>query len=120
VSTPRDPSHGRAQLARHDSSGRPLEWRTRQELARIAQEEAVTRAAIEAAENQESLAIDQAIINGELLAQHAIGSLGRINRRIADVSRLSPDLEFACREIESVFALAAAQQIGRYMARRRM
>ncbi len=119
MTAPRNSAARRAQLARYDGSGKALDWRVRQELGRISEAEAVTRAAIEAAENQESFAIDQAIVNGELLTQHAIGSLGRINRRIADVSRLNPDLEFACREIESVFALAAAQQIGRYMTRRR-
>ena len=119
MSAPRSSAQARAQLARYDSRGQQLEWRARQEVSRIAAETMVARSAVEAAESAEAYALDQALVNGERLAQQTIGGMARINRRIRDVSQLDPDLEFACRDVAAVYALAAARQIGRYMDRPR-
>lgn len=110
---------GSAGLARYDQSGRLLDWRTRQELSRIGQERSLTRAVVDAAEEEEAHAVGQVLANGERLAHQAVGGLQRLNRQIDDASRHNPGLEFGCREIEGVFAVAAAQHIANYMTRRR-
>jgi hypothetical protein len=106
-------------LARYDSRGQQLEWRARQELSRIAAEQTVAQAAIEAAEGAETYALERTLANGEQLARQTIGGMARINQRIRDVSQLDPDLEFACRQVAEVFAMAAARQVARYMERPR-
>lgn len=113
-------NRARGALSRYDTTGRQLDWRTRQEIERIEQEKAVVRAAVEAAEDQEAFAIEQAVANGEVLVQQALGSLERINRRVREMSLHDRDLEYAGREIAQVFALAAGQQLGRYMTKRRI
>lgn len=110
---------GSAGLARYDQSGRLLDWRTRQELARIGQERSLTRAVVDAAEEEEAHEVGQVLANGERLAHQAVGGLQRLNRQIDDASRHNPGLEFGCWEIEGVFAVAAAQHIANYMTRHR-
>lgn len=110
---------GGAGLGRYDQQGRELDWRTRQALARIEADRLVTRAAVDAAEREEAHVAERVIRHGEQLVQEAFGGLERIDRRIAESSRHNPNLEFACREVERVFAMAAAQHIARYMTRDR-
>lgn len=106
-------------LSRYDPHGQELDWRTRQQLARIEADRSVTRAVVDAAEREEAHVVEQVISNGERLTHHALGSLQRLNRRIEDAARHNPNLEYGCREIETVFAMAAAQHIARYMTRER-
>ena len=110
---------GSGGLSRYDQSGRQLDWRTRQELSRIEQERSLTRAVVDAAEEEEAHAVGQVLAHGERLAHQAVGGLQRLNREIEETSRHNSGLEFGCREIESVFAVAAAQHIANYMTRRR-
>ena len=107
---------GGAGLARYDRTGQEIDWRTRQQLARIEADRSVTRAVVDAAEREEAHVVEQVITNGERLA-HALSGLQRINRQIEETTRHSPSLEYSCREIEQVFAMAAAQHIARYMTR---
>jgi hypothetical protein len=64
-------------------------------------------------------AVEEIIANGERLANRALEGLERINRRIEAMARHNPSLEYTSREIEQVFALAAAKHIGHYMTRER-
>jgi hypothetical protein len=113
------PASGGAGLARYDRTGREIDWRTRQQLARIEAERSVTRAVVDATEREEAHVVEQVITNGERLTHDALSGLQRINRRIEETTRQSPSLEYSCREIEQVFAMAAAQHIARYMTRER-
>jgi hypothetical protein len=106
-------------LSRYDRSGQEIDWRARQQLARIEADRSVTRAVVDAAEREEAHVVEQVISNGERLTHHALGGLQRISRQIEDSTRHNPGLEFGCREIEQVFAMAAAQHIARYMTRDR-
>jgi hypothetical protein len=81
------PGSSGAGLGRYDRSGREIDWRTRQTLARIEADRSVTRAVVD--------------------------------RRIEETTRHNPNLEYGCREIETVFVMAAAQHIARYMTRER-
>lgn len=113
------PGMGGVGLSRYDRAGQEIDWRTRQQLARIEADRSVTRAAVDATEREEAHAIERIITNGEQLTQHALGSLERLNRRIAEATRHDPSLEFNCRDIERVFVMGAAQHIARYMTRER-
>lgn len=106
-------------LGRYDEQGQELDWRTRMALARIEADRSVTRAAVDATEGEEAHAVERVIRNGEQLTQQALSGLERLSRRIDESSRHDPNLEFASREIERVFAMAAAQHIARYMTRER-
>jgi hypothetical protein len=106
-------------LARYDRSGQEVDWRTRQQVARIEADRTVTRAVVTATEREEAHAVEQVISHGERLTHQALGGLARINRRIEEAARHNPNLEYGCREIETVFAMAAAQHIARYMTRER-
>lgn len=75
---------GSAGLARYDQSGRRLDWRTRQELSRIEQERSLTRAVVDAAEEEEAHAVGQVLAHGERLAHQAVGGLQRLNRQIEE------------------------------------
>jgi hypothetical protein len=110
---------GGAGLARYDRTGREIDWRTRQQLARIEADRSVTRAVVDAVEREEAHVVEQVIANGEWLTQHALGGLERLNRRIEEAARHNPNLEFSCREVERVFAMAAAQHIAHYMTKER-
>ncbi|MDQ1246315.1 MAG: hypothetical protein QG597_683 [Actinomycetota bacterium] len=106
-------------LGRYDAHGQELHWRTRQQLDRIEADRSVTRAVVDATEREEAHVAYQVMANGERLAHHAIEGLQRISRRIEETTRHNPNLEYGCREIETVYALAAAQHIARYMTRER-
>ena len=66
---------GSGGLSRYDQSGRQLDWRTRQELSRLEQERSLTRAVVDAAEEEEAHAVGQVLAHGERLAHQAVAGL---------------------------------------------
>lgn len=104
-------------LSRYDDNSRQLDWRARQQIERMKDEAAVSDAAQEVAANREAREIELSLTNGKILASQAMQHVGELHHEARRIIQGDRDAEYTCREILSVYALASAQAIGRYMTR---